>query len=418
MRRGRTAACRRHDRRGCAGACGAGACRSPARTRGGAVPAEPTGERGRHRHRALPARQGALAVLRRRGDAAVRASPPGNDFRVEVFGAGPRRPGTRPTARAPPLHRHLPRRARRVARPSRGARRCRSAAARAARSGRVHERRAGTRERLLARHDAQPRARPRGGRGGALPRRQPLLRADRVALEGGELPRAAGEKGVHGRGDRSSDRAARTAGRHRQHPDGSGDRRRRRRVEARAAASAREPLSPGARCAGAGQPAQGGCQRGYRDPPPAVRLRGTVALDALAPSEIKATEQLFFSHLHMDHVGGFDTFFRSNFDRAGPARDAVGTARHGGDPSPSLPWLLVEHRQRRARYLDRPRRARGPRRAVALRGARGIRERAPRSSRSGTAARFSRRRTSPSRRSRCRITASRSATSFARRRAR
>ena len=44
---------------------------------------------------------------------------------------------------------------------------------------------------------------------------------------------------------------------------------------------------------------------------------GDRCLDALAPGEIKATEQLFFSHLHMDHVGGFDAFFRSNFERAG-----------------------------------------------------------------------------------------------------
>ena len=44
---------------------------------------------------------------------------------------------------------------------------------------------------------------------------------------------------------------------------------------------------------------------------------GDRCLDALTPGEIKATDHLFFSHLHMDHVGGFDTFFRSNFERAG-----------------------------------------------------------------------------------------------------
>ena len=44
---------------------------------------------------------------------------------------------------------------------------------------------------------------------------------------------------------------------------------------------------------------------------------GDRCLDALLPSTIKATDHLFFSHLHMDHVGGFDAFFRSNFDRAG-----------------------------------------------------------------------------------------------------
>lgn len=46
---------------------------------------------------------------------------------------------------------------------------------------------------------------------------------------------------------------------------------------------------------------------------------GDRCLDALAPSTIKATDHLLFSHLHMDHVGGFDAFFRSNFDRTGRA---------------------------------------------------------------------------------------------------
>lgn len=51
---------------------------------------------------------------------------------------------------------------------------------------------------------------------------------------------------------------------------------------------------------------------------------GDRCLDALVPSAIKATDHLFFSHLHMDHVGGFDTFFRSNFDRAGRAVNVWG----------------------------------------------------------------------------------------------
>ena len=44
---------------------------------------------------------------------------------------------------------------------------------------------------------------------------------------------------------------------------------------------------------------------------------GERCLDALAKSTLKATDHLFFSHLHMDHVGGFDTFFRANFERGG-----------------------------------------------------------------------------------------------------
>jgi len=34
--------------------------------------------------------------------------------------------------------------------------------------------------------------------------------------------------------------------------------------------------------------------------------------------EVRAIEHLFFSHLHMDHVGGFDSFFRAVFNRMGP----------------------------------------------------------------------------------------------------
>ena len=35
-------------------------------------------------------------------------------------------------------------------------------------------------------------------------------------------------------------------------------------------------------------------------------------------SDLRATEHLFFSHLHMDHVSGFDGFFRLNFNRKEP----------------------------------------------------------------------------------------------------
>ncbi len=38
--------------------------------------------------------------------------------------------------------------------------------------------------------------------------------------------------------------------------------------------------------------------------------------DALPHAEVQAIDHLCFSHLHMDHVAGFDTFFRSNYDRA------------------------------------------------------------------------------------------------------
>ncbi|GAA5532190.1 MBL fold metallo-hydrolase [Deinococcus aluminii] len=42
---------------------------------------------------------------------------------------------------------------------------------------------------------------------------------------------------------------------------------------------------------------------------------GEDTLDALPLAEIQAIDHLLFSHLHMDHVAGFDTFFRANFDR-------------------------------------------------------------------------------------------------------
>lgn len=42
---------------------------------------------------------------------------------------------------------------------------------------------------------------------------------------------------------------------------------------------------------------------------------GEGCLSTLSYAEIADLDHLFFSHLHMDHVGGFDTFFRSTFNR-------------------------------------------------------------------------------------------------------
>jgi len=42
---------------------------------------------------------------------------------------------------------------------------------------------------------------------------------------------------------------------------------------------------------------------------------GDGCVSQLSFSQIQAIDQLFFSHLHMDHVGGFDSFFRCVFDR-------------------------------------------------------------------------------------------------------
>ncbi len=42
---------------------------------------------------------------------------------------------------------------------------------------------------------------------------------------------------------------------------------------------------------------------------------GDGCLNAVPFSEIQAIDQLFLSHLHMDHIGGFDYFFRCVFNR-------------------------------------------------------------------------------------------------------
>lgn len=57
---------------------------------------------------------------------------------------------------------------------------------------------------------------------------------------------------------------------------------------------------------------------------------GEGCLSALAFAEVLGIDHLFFSHLHMDHVAGFDSFFRGTFSRNGkPNRiwGPPGTAR-------------------------------------------------------------------------------------------
>jgi ribonuclease Z len=46
---------------------------------------------------------------------------------------------------------------------------------------------------------------------------------------------------------------------------------------------------------------------------------GDGCLSELPFAEIQAIDSLFFSHLHMDHIGGFDNFFRSNYARTAKA---------------------------------------------------------------------------------------------------
>ena len=43
---------------------------------------------------------------------------------------------------------------------------------------------------------------------------------------------------------------------------------------------------------------------------------GESCLHSLSFAEIQSIDPVFFSHFHMDHIAGFDTFFRCNFGRA------------------------------------------------------------------------------------------------------
>lgn len=51
---------------------------------------------------------------------------------------------------------------------------------------------------------------------------------------------------------------------------------------------------------------------------------GEGVLAALDFSEVLQIDQLFFSHLHMDHVAGFDSFFRATFDRTARPNRVLG----------------------------------------------------------------------------------------------
>jgi ribonuclease Z len=71
---------------------------------------------------------------------------------------------------------------------------------------------------------------------------------------------------------------------------------------------------------------------------------GAGCLDTLSAAAIRAIDVLFFSHLHIDHVAGFDTFLRFNFARPrapvfvfGPA----GTARILHHRLRGVHWNLI-----------------------------------------------------------------------------
>lgn len=69
---------------------------------------------------------------------------------------------------------------------------------------------------------------------------------------------------------------------------------------------------------------------------------GDACLTELPFSETQTIDHLFFSHLHMDHVGGFDTFFRCNMDRANKSNHVWGPPATSQILQASLSGLLVE----------------------------------------------------------------------------
>jgi ribonuclease Z len=69
----------------------------------------------------------------------------------------------------------------------------------------------------------------------------------------------------------------------------------------------------------------------------------------IGPSEVREVDHLCFSHLHMDHVAGFDLFFRVNFDRTSkPNRVWVphGSAEVIGHRFRGFMWNLVDEKQK------------------------------------------------------------------------
>ncbi|MEQ8785052.1 MAG: MBL fold metallo-hydrolase [Pirellulaceae bacterium] len=53
---------------------------------------------------------------------------------------------------------------------------------------------------------------------------------------------------------------------------------------------------------------------------------GEGCLDAVPRADVQAIEGLFFSHFHIDHIAGFDRFFRANWFRAEPPVRIFGPA--------------------------------------------------------------------------------------------
>ena len=50
---------------------------------------------------------------------------------------------------------------------------------------------------------------------------------------------------------------------------------------------------------------------------------GEKTLEDLKQHDVKGINYIFFSHLHIDHIGGFDYFFSRNYDRNNRGRNNV-----------------------------------------------------------------------------------------------
>src|SRR5262249_27743817 len=75
---------------------------------------------------------------------------------------------------------------------------------------------------------------------------------------------------------------------------------------------------------------------------------GDGCLNELTFGEVQGIDYLFFSHLHMDHVGGFDTFFRCTYDRTTKPNRIWGPPRTGAIMQHRFQgymWNLVAGRQ-------------------------------------------------------------------------
>lgn len=75
---------------------------------------------------------------------------------------------------------------------------------------------------------------------------------------------------------------------------------------------------------------------------------GDGCLNDLAFAEVQAVDHVFFSHFHMDHVGGFDTFFRCTYNRASKPNHAWGPPGSGAilqHRFQGYTWNLVANQQ-------------------------------------------------------------------------